>query len=62
MTTATALKHEEFCLPRPGEAEPRVESWRAQKTGPDGVTPAGFVLVVRCTECGSATYDGVKRG
>jgi hypothetical protein len=62
MTTATALKHEEFCLPRPGADAPRVETWRAPRYAADGITPAGSVAVVRCVECGSATYDGVRRG
>ncbi len=59
--TTSALIHEPFCLPRPGNDAPRIETWRATKTGPDGA-PAGSVRIERCTECGSALYDGVKRG
>lgn len=61
MSTATAHPHAEYCMPRPGADGPRIESWRAPKTGPDGA-PTGSVQVVRCVECGEATYDGVRRG
>lgn len=59
--TTTAHPHEPWCLPRPGEKEPRIESYRAQKTGPDG-SPAGSVAVRRCQECAVSLYDGVRRG
>jgi hypothetical protein len=61
MTLTINLRHAEFCLPRPGLDQPRVEQYRAPKTAPDGITPAGGVSVVRCLECGNATYDGVQR-
>ena len=61
MTTATQPNHAAFCMSRPGEDAPRIETWRAPKYGKDGITPAGSVLICRCTECGNATYDGVQR-
>jgi hypothetical protein len=61
MTLTTNLRHADFCLPRPGHDAPRIESYRAAKTAPDGITPAGSISVVRCLECGNATYDGVQR-
>ena len=60
-TTPTIPRHADYCLPRPGEDAPRMESYRAPKYGPDGLVPAGSVEVVRCLECGFATYDGVLR-
>lgn len=63
MTTkpdTTNLKHEDFCLPRPDEPQVRIESYPVDKYGPDGVKKIGTVQVVRCIECGAATYDGVR--
>ena len=60
-TTPTNLKHEEFCLPRPGEDAPRIERFRAP-TYDGGVYATGSVEVCRCIECGAATYDGQRRG
>lgn len=61
MTTATALRHEEFCLPRPGEDAARIEGYRQPKYDDKGLAVAS-VSVVRCLECGAASYDGVQRG
>jgi len=61
-TAPSALRHEIFCLPRPGADGPRLESYDAPRYGEDGTTHIGVVQVVRCQECGSATYDGVSRG
>jgi len=60
MSTLT-LKHEDFCLPRPGLDEPRVESYYATSYADDGITIAGNIRVVRCCECAAASYDGVQR-
>ena len=59
--STTTHPHMDFCMARPGLDEPRIESYRAQKTGPDG-SPAGSVAVRRCVECAATLYDGVKRG
>lgn len=57
MTTTTTLRHLDFCLPRPGASEPRVESYRVERSNQAGVV-VGRPLVVRCVECGAQTVDG----
>jgi hypothetical protein len=59
--TTTAHPHDDFCLPRPGEDEPRIETYPVPRYGEDGKPQVGAVLVRRCVECGNATYDGVLR-
>ena len=63
MTTTTDpnLRHEDFCTPRPGEDAVRIERYRLPTYGPDGINAVGSVAVVRCLECGAATYDGQRR-
>ncbi len=61
-TTSPTLRHAYFCLERPGADGPRLESYDAPRYGEDGTTHIGVVRVVRCQECGAATYDGVARG
>ncbi len=58
MTTA-ALEHEPFCLPRPGEDTPRIEKYSAYRYNEQGYA-VSTIQVVRCTECGAATYNGVQ--
>ncbi len=58
MTTSTTILHQQFCLPRPGEDEPRIESYQAERTGPDGLTVTARPTITRCLECGSMTIDG----
>lgn len=60
MTIAVELKHEYFCLPRPGNIEPRIEQYRQTVIAEDGITPVRSVLVTRCIECAAASYDGVQ--
>ncbi len=60
MTTAAAPVHADFCLPRPGEDAPRIEAYPASRYDEQGLV-VGTVRVVRCVECGNATYDGVQR-
>lgn len=63
MTTPTDnLFHERFCLPRPGETAPRIETYTAERTGSDGVTVLSRPLVTRCIECGAETVDGTPVG
>jgi len=57
-TGPTISRHADFCLPRPGEEAPRIEAYSAARYGPDGLTVVGSTQVVRCQECGFATYDG----
>ncbi len=61
-TTPPAFRHEDFCLPRPGEDEHRIERYAVPTYPADGVYPNGSVAVVRCVECGAATYNGERRG
>ncbi len=63
MTTPTDnLIHERYCLPRPGETEPRTETYTTNRTGSDGVTVIARPVVVRCIECGAETVDGTPVG
>lgn len=57
MTTTLSIEHEKFCLPRPGEDAPRIESFTTSTYGEDGVTATGRVRTTRCFECGAARYD-----
>jgi len=58
MMTST-IQHEKFCLPRPGEAEPRTETYTADRySEDDGITVVGLATVSRCIECGARTVDG----
>lgn len=54
------LEHERFCLPRPGEAEVRTETYRLPRTGQDGITIASWATVHRCLECGRMNVDGQR--
>ncbi len=53
---SAVLEHEPFCLPRPGNAEPRTERYTLNRTALDGVTVTGRTVVHRCQECGAAAY------
>lgn len=60
--TATAIvtakvRHEEFCLPRPGETKPRVESYVHMGDDPASGRSAPTHDVTRCLECGAANYQ-----
>lgn len=62
MAAATALdtknlRHEEFCLPRPGEKEPRVEGFTAYEDDAESGKARASAFVTRCIECGAATYN-----
>ncbi len=58
MTTSTHLvEHASFCLPRPGELEPRIEAFSVAVSDAAGA-PLGRRDVVRCIECASETVDG----
>ncbi len=46
--TTTTIDHEKFCLPRPGETEPRTERYTAVRYGPDGTTVVSRPVVHRC--------------
>ncbi len=66
MATATvapnpkSVRHEEFCLPRPGEQEPRIEGFMSYEDDPAGRSrPVAFVT--RCIECGAAAYKRTEQ-
>ena len=52
--TARLIEHEEFCLPRPGYDNPRVEQY-VQSVDVEGQAPRR-ILTVRCQECGGTNY------
>lgn len=54
--TAT-VRHEDFCLPRPGEKEPRVEGYVHMGDDPTTGRSAPTHDVTRCLECGAANYQ-----
>ena len=62
MTSPSTLRHELFCLPRPGESEVRTESYNAPRYAPDGVTTVSVARVHRCMECAAQTVDGQPVG
>jgi len=57
-TTTNAVKHEPFCLPRPGETEPRMETFLTTRYDPDGVTVIARLRCTRCQECGAQEIRG----
>jgi hypothetical protein len=58
--TATAatpkIRHEEFCLPRPGSSAPRIESYVYMDDDPKSGRSRPTHDVFRCIECGAANY------
>lgn len=54
---ADKVRHEEFCLPRPGEQEPRMETYPHMGDDPETGRSAPTHDVTRCLECGAATYQ-----
>ncbi len=60
MTTAAAFEHAEYCLPRPGADAPRMEKYGSPRYNEQNQVVA-VVTVLRCQECGAATYNGVQR-
>lgn len=60
--TATAsmtvkVRHEDFCLPRPGEQKPRIESYVHMGDDPASGRSAPTHDVTRCLECGATNYQ-----
>lgn len=54
--TEVKVRHEEFCLPRPGLTEPRIETFAAMSDDPKTGKSQPTHDVTRCLECGAATY------
>ncbi len=61
-TSFDTLQHEEFCQPRPGEDNRRIDRYTLPQYDADGVTLVNHVGCVRCIECGVIAYDGVQPG
>jgi len=53
--SAPKVRHEEFCLPRPGASEPRIESYPFYGDGQQGGRPVATHIITRCIECGAQT-------
>lgn len=51
------IRHEEFCLPRPGEDGPRVESYSYLGDDLKSGRSRPVAQVTRCIECGATYYD-----
>lgn len=61
MTATDALEHAEWCRPRTGLDEPRIERYTVPRYDADGKRVLEVVAVVRCQECAAATYNGQSR-
>lgn len=55
-TAAPTVRHEEFCLPRPGSDEPRIERYVQLDDDPKTGRSRPTHDVTRCMECGAANY------
>ena len=55
-TMTDKVRHEDFCLPREGEKGPRIESYVHMGDDPASGRSAPTHDVIRCLECGAATY------
>jgi hypothetical protein len=55
--TAADIRHEEFCLPRLGLAERRIESYVHFDDDPKSGRSRPTHDVTRCLECGAANYQ-----
>ncbi len=58
-TVVPRIRHEEFCLPRPGLDEPRVEHFTAYGDDPGTGRSRPTHAVHRCLECGAAHYQQI---
>ena len=56
-TTKDTVRHEDFCLPRPGATEPRLERYVHLGDDPKSGRSLPTHDVIRCLECGAATYQ-----
>lgn len=58
-SVADKVRHEEFCLPRPGEEQPRLEQFTAYGDDPGTGRSRATHKVTRCLECGAAHYQQI---
>lgn len=56
-TVTAKVRHEDFCMPRPGETKPRIESYVHMGDDPKTGRSAPTHDVTRCLECGAANYQ-----
>lgn len=56
--TGSELEHEIFCLPRAGEKDALIETFRVERHGDDG-TVVSRPAVTRCIECGAQVVEEV---
>lgn len=54
----SALEHESWCGPRPGNDEPRIESYTLPRYDQTGVVVTSYARVTRCVECGVQEVAG----
>ncbi len=59
MTTTATFEHAAYCLPRPGADAARMETYGSPRYNEQGQVVA-VVTVLRCIECGNASYNGVQ--
>lgn len=57
--TKPDLRHEVFCLPRPGAVEPRIEQYPHVDDDPQTGRSRATHNVTRCIECGAASYQPI---
>ncbi len=55
-STTPGVRHEEFCLPRPEEIEPRLETFPYLQDNPTTGRSTKTHTVTRCLECGASSY------
>lgn len=58
-STADGVEHEYYCIPQPNELTQRMEIYSAPCYAADGKVTREM-SIVRCIECGAASYDGVS--
>jgi len=55
----TTIRHEEWCAPREGATEVRVETFKALTDDPATGRSRATHTVSRCVECGAANYTPI---
>lgn len=55
------IRHEEFCLPRPGADGPRVESYPYLADDLATGRSRPVAMVTRCIECGATSYENKEQ-
>jgi hypothetical protein len=57
--TTPEVRHEDFCLPRPGATAPRIESYFYYSDDEKSGRSSATHKVTRCQECGAASYQQI---